>query len=75
MWRAPINQGSSLSHYEVTYVSDSGDGYTLPVNSSSTNISDLCHGTSYMFEVVAVSVAGRITGRSLASSPVYYTGI
>lgn len=72
-WSAPSDQGSSLSHYEVTYVDDNGRGITDLAKTTNALTGGLSYGVTYRFQVVAVSVAGDVIGRSLPSDPRYFS--
>ena len=75
-WSAPwaSEQGSPLSHYEVTYINEGGSGVTDLAKTTSTQIGSLSYGSTYKFQVVAVSGAGGVMGRSPPSEPIYFSG-
>ena len=66
-----------VSHFEVTYVREDGDGATVAVDGSKTalNFTELVPGKAYHFSVVAVSIAGDIVGRSQQSNHIKFSGL
>jgi hypothetical protein len=69
-WVAPSNNGSAITDYVVQYSSDSGGSWTTFADgistSTSTTVTGLTNGVSYIFRVAAVNGAG--TGNYSASS-------
>jgi len=79
-WTAPsFTGGDPITDYAVQYSSNSGSSWTTVTHSASTNtsitVSGLTNGTSYIFRVAAVTIAGTGTYSSVSSGAVPKTVI
>jgi hypothetical protein len=77
-WTAPANGGSAITDYLVQYSSNSGSSWTTFADGTSASttatVTGLTNGTSYVFRVAAVNIAGA-GDYSSASSPVIPAGV
>jgi RHS repeat-associated protein len=64
-WTVPANGGSAITSYQITWT---GGSTTVNAPATSTTISSLVNGTSYVFSVAATNSIG--TGPATASNPV-----
>ena len=75
IWWPPEQRSSSLSHYEMSYVSSVGSG-SITTQDYTTTFAGVCvplTDVTYRFEVVAVSVAGGVVARSVPTHPLYHS--
>ena len=77
-WTAPANGGSAITDYLIQYSSNSGSSWTTFADGTSASttatVTGLTNGTSYVFRVAAVNIAGA-GDYSSASSPVIPAGV
>ena len=77
-WTAPSNGGSAITDYLVQYSSDSGSNWTTFADGTSASttatVTGLTNGTSYVFRIAAVNIAGSGLYSS-ASSAVTPAGV